>query len=214
MKARGFLAKLICPLKREKPKQADEKRKRKRIPIEKREGGGKPSGNGTPVQRDPNAVRAVVRNPFYGATSRSPAGASNRAAASPRDQKEIDEKEIQEKIRETQAKLAGAGGRGKSRRQNTAGRAAKKMLNKPADEQQESNKLQVTEFISVSELANLIDVSYADVISKCMSLGMMVSINQRLEAEVIELVAGEFGYTVEFIGIDEALEMEEEEIDR
>ncbi len=75
------------------------------------------------------------------------------------------------------------------------------------------NKLQVTEFISVSELANLMDVSYADVISKCMSLGMMVSINQRLEADVIELVAGEFGYTVEFIGIDDAAEMEDEEDD-
>ena len=55
------------------------------------------------------------------------------------------------------------------------------------------NKLQVTEFISVSEFANLMDVSFADVISKCMSLGIMVSINQRLEADVIELVAGEFG---------------------
>lgn len=69
------------------------------------------------------------------------------------------------------------------------------------------NKLQVTEFISVSELANLMDVSYADVISKCMSLGMMVSINQRLEADVIELVAGEFGYQVEFIGIDDAADL-------
>ncbi len=76
-----------------------------------------------------------------------------------------------------------------------------------------SNKLQVTEFISVSEFANLMDVSFADVISKCMSLGMMVSINQRLEADVIELVAGEFGYAVEFIGIDDAAEMEEEEIE-
>ena len=75
------------------------------------------------------------------------------------------------------------------------------------------NKLQVTEFISVSELANLMDVSYADVISKCMGLGMMVSINQRLEADVIELVAGEFGYVVEFIGIDDAAEMEEDDFE-
>jgi translation initiation factor IF-2 len=55
-----------------------------------------------------------------------------------------------------------------------------------------NNKLQVTEFVTVSELANLMDVSFAEVISKCMSLGIMVSINQRLDAEVIELVAGEF----------------------
>src|SRR6185437_9726852 len=53
--------------------------------------------------------------------------------------------------------------------------------------------------------------SYADVISKCMSLGIMVSINQRLEADVIELVAGEFNYEVEFIGIDDAAEFDEEE---
>lgn len=51
------------------------------------------------------------------------------------------------------------------------------------------------------------DVSFADVISKCMSLGIMVSINQRLEADVIELVAGEFGYEVEFIGIDDEAEL-------
>ena len=55
------------------------------------------------------------------------------------------------------------------------------------------------------------DVSFADVISKCMSLGIMVSINQRLEADVIELVAGEFNYEVEFIGIDDEAEFEEEE---
>ena len=70
----------------------------------------------------------------------------------------------------------------------------------------DDNKLQVTEFISVSEFANLMDVSFADVISKCMSLGIMVSINQSLDAEVIELVAGEFGYEVEFIGMEDAEE--------
>ncbi|HEV8079182.1 MAG TPA: translation initiation factor IF-2, partial [Chitinophagaceae bacterium] len=73
------------------------------------------------------------------------------------------------------------------------------------------NKLQLTEFISVSEFANLMDVSFADVISKCMSLGIMVSINQRLEADVIELVAGEFGHEVEFIGVDDEAELEDED---
>jgi translation initiation factor IF-2 len=77
--------------------------------------------------------------------------------------------------------------------------------------QAEDNKLQVTEFISVSELASLMDVSFAEVISKCMSLGIMVSINQRLDAEVIELVASEFGYDVEFIDMEKQMEMEEEE---
>ena len=76
-------------------------------------------------------------------------------------------------------------------------------------EELQDNKLQLTEFISVSELANLMDVSYAEVIGKCMGLGLMVSINQRLDAEVIELVANEFGIDVEFIDMEKQLEMEE-----
>jgi translation initiation factor IF-2 len=85
------------------------------------------------------------------------------------------------------------------------------MAEQTGGEELEGNKLQLTEFISVSELANLMDVSYAEVIGKCMGLGLMVSINQRLDAEVIELVAGEFGYEVEFIDMEKQLEMEEQE---
>ena len=66
------------------------------------------------------------------------------------------------------------------------------------DESQE-NVLQLTEFITVSELAGLMDVSPTQVISSCMGLGVFVSINQRLDIEVMELVAGEFGYEVQFI---------------
>lgn len=125
------------------------------------------------------------------------------------DDKEIDKNEIQNKIKETMAKLGG--GRGKNvkakQRRDKRHERAEEMANQNA----ENNKLQVTEFISVSELANLMDVSFAEVISKCMSLGIMVSINQRLDAEVIELVAGEFGYEVEFIGIDDVEDVEEED---
>lgn len=126
------------------------------------------------------------------------------------EEKEIDKNEIQNKIKETMAKLGG-GGRGKNvkakhRREKREERASQK-----AREGADDNKLQVTEFVSVSELANLMDVSFAEVISKCMGLGIMVSINQRLDAEVIELVAGEFGYEVEFIGLDAAEDSEEEE---
>ena len=73
------------------------------------------------------------------------------------------------------------------------------------------NRLQLTEFISVAEFANLMEVSFAEVISKCMSLGIMVSINQRLDAEVIELVASEFGYEVEFIDMKEQDEFESDD---
>jgi translation initiation factor IF-2 len=207
-----ILGKIELPSESEKPKNSDERRKRKRIPIEKRDTGGRPpaSGNGTPVQREPRpgaAGRPILRRDLRNA------GGANRNNNTPREQKEIDKKEIQEKIRETQAKLAGSGGRGKSSKAKYRRARREENAEHTGTELPEDNKLQVTEFVSVSELANLLDVSYADVIGKCMSLGMMVSINQRLEADVIELMAGEFGYTVEFIGIDDALEMEEEEIE-
>ena len=88
-------------------------------------------------------------------------------------------------------------------------KAKREELAEASGDAETSNKLQLTEFISVSELANLMDVNFTDVISKCMSLGIMVSINQRLDAEVIELVASEFGYDVEFIDMEKQMEMEE-----
>lgn len=130
-------------------------------------------------------------------------------------QQEIDAKAIQDKIRQTQAKLAGntRGGKNmksKYRRNKREEMAEKRMAAEAADQ---NNVIQVTEFISVSELAGLLDVSFAEVISKCMSLGIMVSINQRLDAEVIELVAGEFGYEVEFINLEQEADIDEEEED-
>src|SRR5690606_36093574 len=125
--------------------------------------------------------------------------------------KEIDAKEIQDKIRETQAKLAGAsrgGGKGAKSRLRRARR--EEAAEHAGAEGMDDNKLQVTEFVTVSELANLMDVSFAEVIGKCMGLGIMVSINQRLDAEVIELVAGEFGFEVEFINLEEDTEDEED----
>ncbi len=145
-----------------------------------------------------------------GGSNRNSAGSNNRTPGR-RDDREIDAKEIQDKIKETQAKLAGGGGRGKSLkakyRRAKRDEAAEAMNDMDGDD----NKLQVTEFVTVSELANLMDVSFAEVIGKCMGLGIMVSINQRLDAEVIELVASEFDYEVEFIGVDDIDEMDEEE---
>ena len=202
-----------------RPKQAEEKRKRKRIPIEKKDAGRGPGKDG--IQRDPKApgerpVGGGSRFPIKRNEGRVAGGAAGNRRPDPRtarEVKEIDKKEIQEKIRQTQAKLAGTGGRGKSLKAKYRRAKREEMAEQTGSEDTGVNKLQVTEFVSVSELANLLDVSYADVISKCMSLGMMVSINQRLEADVIELVAGEFGATVEFIGVDDAAEMEEDEED-
>ncbi len=217
-----ILGKIELPVDSEtRPKPSDEKRKRKRIPIEKKEPPKFQRDNNFQHDKRPNDNRFPRRD---GPPQHAPhpphaphGGGDNRNrrldVRRPNEVKEIDQKEIQEKIRQTQAKLAGASGRGKSLKAKYRRARREEMSEQSGAEEVTNNKLQVTEFISVSELANLMDVSYAEVISKCMSLGTMVSINQRLEADVIELVAGEFGYAVEFIGIDDAAEMDEEVIE-
>jgi len=222
-----ILGKIDLPVNNDtRPKPPmEEKRKRKRIPIEKKDngrphnaGGGPPNQGGAGAGQKPGEPRRnaiPLRRAGQGGPPQHGGGGGNRRPGPnvPREVKEIDKKEIQEKIRQTQAKLAGSGGRGKSLKAKYRRAKRDEMAEATSGDEMTDSKLQVTEFISVSELANLMDVSYAEVIGKCMSLGMMVSINQRLEADVIELVAGEFGYTVEFIGVDDAAEMEEEEIE-
>lgn len=131
------------------------------------------------------------------------------------EQTQVSEKEIQDKIKSTLAKLGKLG-------TSSKGKGVKARLKRQKKEEAaaiaeagslEANVLQVTEFISVSELASLMNVSPTEVISKCLKLGIMVSINQRLDAEVIELVADEFQYKVKFISVADQMEEEEEEED-
>src|SRR6201999_4172357 len=154
------------------------------------------------------------RPQHQGGGQNRPAGKFGNRPAAPaqRADREINAKEIQDKIKETQAKLAGSSGRGKSLKAKYRKAKRDEMAEQMGDDGGEG-RLQVTEFISVAEFANLMDVSFAEVISKCMSLGIMVSINQRLDAEVIELVASEFGFDVEFINLEQEAEEEVEDID-
>ena len=123
----------------------------------------------------------------------------------------ISEKDIQDKIRSTMAKLQGTKTKSdrskyrKSKREDHAARTE-------GDDAQD-HILQLTEFITVSELAGLMDVTPTQVISSCMGLGVFVSINQRLDAEVIELVAGEFGFEAQFINLADEEDEDEEDID-
>lgn len=194
-----IMGKIDLPVTQERSSRpVDERKKRKRIVVEKKTTGhsAHPAAGG--------GQRPAFNRP-------GPGGRPNRNAPMARkEDKEIDQKEIQDKIKETQAKLAGSGGRGKSLKAKYRKQKREEAAENAGDEVID-NKLLVTEFISVSEFANLMDVSFADVISKCMSLGIMVSINQRLEADVIELVAGEFNFEVEFIGIEDESEQEEED---
>ena len=220
-----------------RPKPGEEKRKRKRIPIERKDTQQTPQQKAQHLfkKREPDQPHGQQQaqrpniNTGAGQTGGAQQGGGGNFGPGqhrpphhhsrpgqggrnvlPREAKEIDKKEIQDKIRETQAKLAGSGGRGKSLKAKYRRAKRDEAADQGPDELQD-NKLQLTEFISVSELANLMDVSYSEVIGKCMGLGLMVSINQRLDAEVIELVANEFGFDVEFIDMEKQLEMEEME---
>lgn len=205
----------VNPETRPKPSTSDkEKRKRKRIPIDKKGTPAIEDDRNRPRPGDGNRGGGNRQGGQQGGGNRSGGGGNrqgggNRPTFTRREDKVIDEKEIQEKLRETQAKLAGAGGRGKSLK----AKYRKQKREDAADHTEggdETNVLQVTEFISASELASLMDVSPTEVVAKCFGLGLMVSINQRLDAEVIELVAGEFGFEVQFIDMEKQAEMEEE----
>jgi len=125
---------------------------------------------------------------------------------------EISQKEIEEKIKATMARI---GGGGKKKRQKIRRDKRDQMREKQEqiEESKETGKIELTEFISVNEFASLLNVSVTDVITTCMNLGVIVSINQRLDAEIIELVADEFGKEVEFISaeeqVDEEIEIED-----
>lgn len=203
-----------------RPDREKEKRNRKRIPVQKKPESFKPGENAGTGERRGGHSGGNREGGFrpgggHGGGDRRGGGfnrGDRRGAPTPQ-QQEIDQKAIQDKIRQTQAKLAGGGSKNKNQKAKYRRNKREEMAEKRAAE--ESNLgdkvIQVTEFISVSELASLLDVSFADVISKCMSLGIMVSINQRLDAEVIELVAGEFGYEVEFINLEQEADGDEDD---
>jgi translation initiation factor IF-2 len=139
------------------------------------------------------------------------AGGVDRRKKSP-EEREASKKEAEEQIRKTMVSLSGAGKkkRQKLRRETRERQREKQELR---DMEGFSDKLEVTEFVTVQELANLMNVTATQVITTCMGLGVFVSINQRLDAELIELVASEFGHEVSFISVEEQTETEDEEVD-
>jgi len=126
--------------------------------------------------------------------------------------KQVSAKEIEDKIKATMARISGgkSNKRQKIRRDNREGKREKQEI---AEALAENQKVQLTEFISVSEFAGLLDVAPTDIIMACMNMGVIVSINQRLDAEIIELVAAEYEREIEFISAEEIDEEEEEIVD-
>ncbi len=164
------------------------KKKRRRI--------NKPTGGGNTAQRKPNF--------------RAGAGGGKGRGRTSTVREEPSDKEVQKQVRETLEKLQGKSKKGKGARY----RREKRDLHRQQTEidleieHAESKTLKATEFVTASELATMMNVSVTDIISACMSLGMMVTMNQRLDAETLTIVAEEFGYDVEFVGteVEDAIE--------
>jgi translation initiation factor IF-2 len=126
---------------------------------------------------------------------------------------EVDEEEVQKQIKETLARLTSKG-KSKGSKYRREKRDAISLRQKEETEQKEldKNTLKVTEFVSVNELSSMMNVAVTEIISTCMNLGLFVSINQRLDAETMALLADEFGYKVEFVSA-ELQEAVKEEVD-
>jgi translation initiation factor IF-2 len=175
--------KIVLPV--EKPKE----NKKKRTRIKKQGPGG-----ATPAQNDPKN-----RNNNRGPQKRGPAGGRGRKQPVVAKQ-ELTDEQIQKQIKETLEKLT-SGKKNKGAKIRRDKRAERREREELADIQaaEESKVLQVTEFVTVTELANMMDVSVNEVIGSLMGVGVMVTMNQRLDAEMLEMVAEEFGYSVNFV---------------
>ena len=177
------------------------KRKRKRI-----------SKPGAPGQGNQNRASGVGRPGGSRPGSNRPGGprggnAQRRPAPVKR---ELTEAEVQKQVRETLEKLQGKSSKGKGAKYRRNKRDAHKELSDAETEAQVlgSKILKVTEFVTVSEVATMMEVAVTEIISACMMLGMMVTMNQRLDAETLKIVAEEFDHTVEFVGaeVEESIE--------
>jgi len=130
----------------------------------------------------------------------------NRPGSAPRGREqrpELTDEEIQNQIKETLARLSGSGkSKAAKYRRLKRDMISEKMQQEAEQMEADKQVIKVTEFVSANELAKMMNVPIQDVISTCMSLGLFVSINQRLDAETISIVAEEFGHKVEFVSID------------
>ena len=180
---------------KQQEKSVEEARKKKRKRISKEAPGGQNRGGANNNNRKPGQKQR------------------NRPAAVAK--VEPTEEEVQKQIRETLEKLQGKTNKSKGAKYRRDKRVQhrQKTEEELAQQEAESKVLKVTEFITVGEIATLMEVGGTEIISACMSLGIMVTMNQRLDAETLSIVADEFGFKVEFVKSDLEETFEEEEVE-
>ena len=127
------------------------------------------------------------------------------------DKSDVSEEDVSKQIRETLDRLSSRGKKNSAKyRKDKRELAAERQQQQALDEMEQSKVLKLTEFVTANELASMMNISVTQVIATCMSIGMMVSINQRLDAETINIVAEEFGFTTEYVSAEVANAIEEE----
>jgi translation initiation factor IF-2 len=162
----------------------DKKKKRKRTERK---------SSGTPIPQDKRQQGGDFNRPIQRARPNQPR---------PQEKSEPTEKEIQDQIKATLARLSGSGKSRSSKLRKARRDVRAEEKEAAAAEQAENKVIQVTEFVTANDLARMMNVTVTEIISACMALGIFVSINQRLDAETLTVVAEEFGYKVEFVSAD------------
>ena len=151
-----------------------------------------------------------------GATATPPTARRRKLVLKKPGRAEVSEEDVQKQIKETLARLTRkkTSGRGAARhRRDKRDVAMQRQQDEMKAQEKESRILQLTEFVTANDLANMMDVPVTDVISTCMSIGVMVAINQRLDAETINIVADEFGFKTKYVSADviEAIAQEDDD---
>lgn len=228
-----IMGRIELPVKEERKKPVasssvnnsnDNKKKRKRI---KKSFGGGTLGDAWDPNKKPNAPGGTTAPGSSGGNTSSPSTAPrkqyNHPPQAPRGKYakplkvELTPDQIQAQIKETLARLSGAGKSKASKHRKSKRDLVSERIQEAADQEEAAKKiLKVTEFVSANQLAQMMSVPVNEIISTCMSLGMFVSINQRLDAETIAIVAEEFGYQLEFVSVEvqEAIKEEEDREDQ
>jgi len=180
------------------------------LPVEK-----KPSGDAEKRKRKRKRVKVNIDRTIKTGTGPGNRGSNRFNKKKPADNQkpEVSKDDIQKKLKETMARLSG---KGKNKSAKLRRRKRDAVAQKTEEELQKAEEqksiLKLTEFVTVSELASMMDKSPTDIISACMTLGIFVSINQRIDGETIKIIAEEFDYTVEFVSADvqESINVEED----
>ncbi len=167
----------------------------------------KPSGNAASKDNKGKRKR-ISKDPVRGTPTQGTTSDRNRPIKGRGRQvthkEEPSEEDVQKQIKETLEKLQGKSSKGKGAkyRRDKRDTHRQKTEDEQAQQDSQSKVIQVTEFVTVSELATLMNVPVTNVISACMSLGLMVTMNQRLDAETLSIVADEFGFEIKFVTAD------------